>query len=186
MSWAGCDRLGRIAASLGLDERAAHWRRHAATIRERVLERAWNPQIRALTSSLGGSDLDATVLLLPELGFLAADDPRFLATLEAVERELRSGDWLYRYRHVDDFGHPATAFTVCGFWYLQALAAVGRAEEARERFERMLAGRTRLGLLSEDIDPATGELWGNFPQTYSMVGIVSSAVRLSRSWEDTV
>ena len=104
----------------------------------------------------------------------------------AIERELRAGDWLYRYRHVDDFGHPATAFTVCGFWYVQALAAVGRREEARERFDRMLAGRTRLGLLSEDIDPASGELWGNFPQTYSMVGIVSSAVRLSRSWEDLV
>jgi GH15 family glucan-1,4-alpha-glucosidase len=117
---------------------------------------------------------------------VAPDDPRFLSTLEAIERELRTGDWLYRYRHVDDFGHPATAFTICGFWYVQVLAAVGRHEEARERFDRMLAGRTRLGLLSEDIDPQTGELWGNFPQTYSMVGIVISAVRLSRSWEDLV
>jgi GH15 family glucan-1,4-alpha-glucosidase len=186
MSWAGCDRLAHIATSLGLNDRASDWRRRATRIRESVLESAWNPKIKAFSSSYGGSDLDATALLLPELGFIAADDPRFLSTLDAIERELRTGDWLYRYRHIDDFGHPATAFTICGFWYLQALAAVGRREEARERFDRMLAGRTRLGLLSEDIEPATGELWGNFPQTYSMVGIVISAVRLSRSWEDLV
>ena len=186
MSWAGCDRLARIAASLGLEDRAADWRRRAARIRDNVIENSWNPSIKAFTSSYGGADLDATALLLPELGFVAADDPRFLGTLEAVERELRTGNWLYRYRHIDDFGHPATAFTICGFWYVQALAAVGRQEEARERFDRMLAGRTRLGLLSEDVEPETGELWGNFPQTYSMVGIVSSALRLSRSWEDLV
>ena len=186
MSWAGCDRLARIAQSLGLDARATDWQARAARIRERVLEGAWNAEIGAFTSSFGGNTLDATALLLPELGFIAPDDRRFLRTLDAIERELRTGDWLYRYRHLDDFGHPATAFTICGFWYVKALAAVGRHEEARERFERMLAGRTRLGLLSEDIDAATGELWGNFPQTYSMVGIVSSAVRLSRAWEDLV
>jgi GH15 family glucan-1,4-alpha-glucosidase len=186
MTWAGCDRLARIAASLGLEARASDWRRHAADIRASVLEKAWNPSIKALASGYGNSDLDATALLLPELGFLAADDPRFLATLSAIERELAAGDWLFRYRHADDFGRPATAFTICGFWYVQALALVGRREEACERFSRMLAGRTRLGLLSEDIDPATGELWGNFPQTYSMVGIVSCAVRLSRSWEELV
>jgi GH15 family glucan-1,4-alpha-glucosidase len=186
MTWAGCDRLARIAASLGLEARAAEWRRHATDIRASALENAWNPSLKALTSGYGNSDIDATALLLPELGFLAADDPRFLATLTAIERELTTGDWLFRYRHADDFGRPATAFTICGFWYVQALAAVGRREEACERFARMLAGRTRLGLLSEDIDPATGELWGNFPQTYSMVGIVSCAVRLSRSWEDLV
>ena len=186
MSWAGCDRLARIAASLGLVEREAYWDSRAKRIRGEVIERAWNSSLGAFTSSLGGSDLDATALLLPELGFIAPGDPRFISTLEAIERELRTGDWLYRYRHMDDFGLPDSAFTVCGFWYLQALAAVGRLDEARERFERMLAGRTRLGLLSEDIDPGTGELWGNFPQTYSMVGIVNSAVRLSRSWEDLV
>jgi GH15 family glucan-1,4-alpha-glucosidase len=186
MTWAGCDRLARIAASLGLESRAAEWRRHAADIRASVLQNAWNPSLKALTSGYGNSDLDATALLLPELGFLAADDPRFLATLAAIERELTAGDWLFRYRHSDDFGRPASAFTICGFWYVQALAAAGRREEASERFARMLAGRTRLGLLSEDVDPATGELWGNFPQTYSMVGIVSCAVRLSRSWEELV
>jgi GH15 family glucan-1,4-alpha-glucosidase len=124
--------------------------------------------------------------LLPELGIVAGNDPRFLQTLEVVTQDLKSGDWLFRYRHRDDFGTPATAFTICAFWYVNALAAAGRREEARELFQRLLQRRTSLGLLAEDIDPATGELWGNFPQTYSMVGIINCAVRLSRPWEDVL
>jgi GH15 family glucan-1,4-alpha-glucosidase len=155
-------------------------------LREHILERAWNPARGTFTSSYGGEDLDATALLLPELGIVEPLDPRFLATLEAIERELKDGDLLYRYRHHDDFGKPATAFTICAFWYVNALAAVGRRDEARALFERLLARRTRLGLLSEDIDPATGEWWGNYPQTYSLVGIINSALRLSRSWEDAL
>ena len=131
-------------------------------------------------------ELDATALLLPELGLVDATDPRFLSTLAVIEHELKDGDWLYRYRHHDDFGHPETAFTICAFWYVNALAMAGRRDEAREHFERLLARRTRLGLLSEDIDPASGEWWGNFPQTYSLVGIVNSAIRLSRSWEEAL
>ena len=186
MSWAGCDRLSRIAGRLALPERKAFWRAQADQIRDGVLERCWNPSRRAFCSSFGGEDVDATALLLPELGIVAPHDPRFLSTLAAVERDLKDGDWIYRYRHEDDFGKPATAFTICAFWYVNALAAVGRQDEARDIFERLLARRTRLGLLSEDIDPATGELWGNFPQTYSMVGIINSAVRLSRSWEEAL
>ena len=91
---------------------------------------------------------------------------------------------LYRYVHKDDFGYPETAFTICTFWYIDALAAIGRKDEARTLFERMLTYRNHVGLLSEDIDPATGELWGNFPQTYSMVGLINSAMRLSKSWEE--
>jgi len=106
--------------------------------------------------------------------------------LAAIERELKVGDWMYRYRHQDDFGQPETAFTICAFWYVNALAMAGRRDEAREHFGRLLSHRTRLGLLSEDIDPATGEWWGNFPQTYSLVGIISSAIRLSRPWEDAL
>jgi GH15 family glucan-1,4-alpha-glucosidase len=125
-------------------------------------------------------------LLLPEIGMLPASDPRFASTVRAIEQRLKDGDWLYRYRHPDDFGRPATAFTVCGFWYVDALAALGRRDEAREQFIRMLQARTRLGLMSEDIDPRSGELWGNFPQTYSMVGIIHSAVRLSRAWDEVL
>jgi GH15 family glucan-1,4-alpha-glucosidase len=176
MSWAGCDRLARIADRLALPERGRFWRARADEIQAPLLERAWNARTRAFCSSFGGDHVDATALLLPELGIVSPQDPRFLATLAAVERDLKEGDWIFRYRHDDDFGQPATAFTICAFWYVNALAAVGRQQEARDLFERLLARRTRLGLLSEDIDPASGEL----------VGIINSAVRLSRSWEQAM
>jgi len=183
MSWAGCDRLSRIAARLGLDAEARHWRQIADGMRERILERAWNARRGAFVASLGGEDLDASLLLLPDLGMLEGMDPRFVSTVDVIGRELREGDLLFRYRHVDDFGHPETAFTVCAFWYVNALAATGRMDAAREQFESLLARRNHVGLLSEDIDPASGRQWGNYPQTYSLVGIINSAVRLSRSWE---
>ena len=131
-----------------------------------------------------GEDVDASLLLLHEIGFVAASDPRFLGTVAAIEERLRCGDYLYRYRTADDFGVPETAFVVCTFWYIDALTAIGRREEARAIFERTLARRNATGLLSEDIAPATGELWGNFPQTYSMVGLIVSAMRLSKTWEE--
>ena len=184
MSWAGLDRLARIAHRLELDSRVAYWRSRAEKIRADFLERAFNPTVGAFTSSFGGDALDSTALLLPELGLLPARDPRFVSTVAAIEASLKEGDWLYRYRHVDDFGRPDTSFTVCAFWYVNALAMMGRREEARAHFERLLAQRTSLGLLSEDIDARTGEWWGNFPQTYSLVGIINSAIRLSRPWEE--
>ncbi len=186
MCWAGCDRLGRIAHRLKLPVEREQWGRAADVIRTQLLARAWNEERRAFCSSFGGDHIDATALLLPELGIVAPRDPRFLSTLQSVERELKEGDWIFRYRHDDDFGTPATAFTVCAFWYVNALAAVGRVEEARDIFERLLRRRTRLGLLSEDIDPASGELWGNYPQTYSLVGIINAAVRLSHPWEEAM
>jgi GH15 family glucan-1,4-alpha-glucosidase len=184
MSWAGCNRLQKIAQVLRLPDRAAYWGERAAQMRDVILGAAWNERLQAFAGSFGGDDLDATSVLLPELGIVHASDPRFAQTLAAVERELKRGDWLFRYRHPDDFGTPVTAFTICAFWYINALFAAGRRDEAREQFERMLQHRTPLGLLSEDIDPLTGELWGNFPQTYSLVGIINCATRLSRPWED--
>jgi GH15 family glucan-1,4-alpha-glucosidase len=186
MCWAGCDRLGRIGQQLGLLERAKFWRAHADAMRERILQRAWNPVRGAFVSRFDGDDLDATALLLPELGFLPSGDPRFRATLQAIERELRVGDLVFRYRHADDFGRPDNAFTICSFWYVNALAAVDRVEEARGIFERLLQRRNSLGMFSEDIDPASGEHWGNYPQAYSMVGIIFSALRLSRPWDQVV
>ena len=183
MSWAGCDRLSRIAARLGMGTKAGHWRHRADSMRQRILDRAWNARRGAFVASLDGDDLDASLLLLPDLGMLDGTDPRFLSTVEVIGRELREGDLLFRYRHVDDFGRPETAFTVCAFWYVNALAATGRLDAAREQFVSLLGRRNHVGLLSEDIDPASGRQWGNYPQTYSLVGIINSAIRLSRSWE---
>ena len=109
--------------------------------------------------------------------------PGFRARLQPSRSTCKRGDFIFRYAGSDDFGEPETAFLVCTFWYVDALAALGRREEARALFETLLGCRNALGLLSEDIDPATRELWGNFPQTYSMVGLINSAMRLSRSWE---
>jgi GH15 family glucan-1,4-alpha-glucosidase len=185
MCWAACDRLARIAAHLGRAERAQQWSCHAYTIREAVLARAWNQRRGCFVAAFDGEDLDASLLLLPELGFLPASDPRFGATLTAVESELRHGDHLYRYAD-DEFGAAQTSFNICTFWYIDALAAVGRREEARALFSNMLARRNHAGLLSEDLDASTGELWGNYPQTYSLVGLINSAMRLSKRWEDAL
>ncbi|RMF97858.1 MAG: glycoside hydrolase family 15 protein [Gammaproteobacteria bacterium] len=186
MCWAACDRLAKIAARIGQDERCRYWRRLADRIHEVICERAWDAQRQTFTDAFGQPELDASLLVMPSLGFLRAEDPRFAGTLRAIEQALRHGDHLMRYRAPDDFGEPENAFNICTFWYIDALAAAGRAAEARELFENMLACRNSLGLLSEDLDPRSGELWGNFPQTYSMVGIINAARRLSRSWEEAL
>jgi GH15 family glucan-1,4-alpha-glucosidase len=186
MCWAACDRLEKIATKLGLTERADYWRETADRIHADICERAWDEEKQCFTESFGKPELDASVLMLPNLGFISARNPRFLSTLAAIEKELRRGDHLMRYHEADDFGEPENAFNICTFWYIDALAATGREAEARELFEKMLACRNSLGLLSEDLDPKTGELWGNFPQTYSLVGIINAARRLSRPWEDSL
>jgi GH15 family glucan-1,4-alpha-glucosidase len=184
MCWAATDRLAKIAGVLGLPERLRHWRGEADRIRAAILEQAWDPEQNTFVESFGGKDVDASLLLLQEIGFIAASDPRFLGTVAAVEKHLRRGYHIFRYAAPDDFGPPTVAFTVCTLWFVNALAAIGRRDEAREIFEHVLSCRNHVGLLSEDVDPKTGELWGNFPQTYSMVGLINSATRLSRSWEE--
>ncbi len=185
MCWVACDRLARIAVRLGLGARAEYWHGHAERLHATICDNTWNAGINSFVESFGdGEDVDASLLLLHDLGFLAADDPRFAGTVARIEKILRDGDFLFRYKSPDDFGMPETSFTVCTFWYIEALAALGRRDEARRLFENVLACRNHVGLLSEDLDPKSRELWGNFPQTYSMVGLISSAMRLSRSWEE--
>lgn len=183
MCWAACDRLARIAVQLGLTERASHWRRTADRMHADILARAWNEKRGVIAASFGGDGMDASLLLLPELLFIRSDDPRFHATLKGIEQDLRRGDYIFRYAEADDFGVPHNAFLVCTFWYIDALAATGRKEEARDLFENMIARRNSHGLLAEHLDLKTGELWGNFVQTYSMVGLINSAVKLSLPWE---
>jgi GH15 family glucan-1,4-alpha-glucosidase len=183
MCWAACDRLARIAEHLGLGGRAAYWRGQAERIHGVTVERAWNSARNAFASTFDGDGMDASLLLLAELDFLDAGDPRFASTVAAVEQDLRRGDYIFRYVEQDDFGEPENAFLVCTFWYVNALAAIGRRDEARALFEKLLASRNRHGLLAEHIDTGTGELWGNFVQTYSMVGLINSAIRLSMRWD---
>ena len=186
MCWAGCDRLARICEHLAEDEKAAYWTREADRMHGVLVEEAWSAEKETFVATFGGETLDASLLLMFELGFLPPDHPKMLGTLAAVERELVRDGFVYRYIEADDFGEPENAFLVCAFWLVDALAMVGRRDEARTLFERLLDGRTGLGLMAEHIDPRTGEMWGNFPQTYSMAGIINCAQRLSGRWEDVM
>jgi GH15 family glucan-1,4-alpha-glucosidase len=184
MCWVACDRLASIAHRLGLADRTHYWREQADQLRTQILARAWNARLGAIAGALDHDELDASVLLLPDLGLLPATDERFARTCDTIGRELKRNGFIMRYVVEDDFGPPETAFLVCQFWYIDALVGLGRKGEARELFGDLLARRNAFGLLSEDIHPLSGELWGNLPQTYSMAGIVNSARILSRSWQE--
>jgi GH15 family glucan-1,4-alpha-glucosidase len=184
MCWAACDRLARVARQLRIMARAEYWQDQADRIRAVIYREAWNEEMNSFVDAFGGSDLDASLLLLHHLGFVDGGDSRFAGTVAAVEKQLMRGDFLLRYAAPDDYGVPDNAFTICTFWYIDALAALDRKDEARALFETLLKKRNHVGLLSEDLDLKNGELWGNFPQTYSLVGLITSAMRLSKSWEE--
>jgi GH15 family glucan-1,4-alpha-glucosidase len=184
MCWVACDRLARIAKLLGQSERATYWVTAAEKIRAEILARAWSEKRGAFTGAFDNHELDASVLLLADLGLLPASDPRFIKTCDTIGRELTRGGLMLRYAAEDDFGLPESAFLACQFWYIDALASIGRTEEARELFTDILDRRNSFGMLSEDLHPVTGELWGNLPQTYSMAGLINSGMTLSRKWED--
>ncbi len=182
MCWAACDRLANAAAQLHLTDRAVLWRARADEIRAAIESRAWNSDLGRYAATLGGREMDASLLQMLDTRFIAPTDKRFLATLDALEHDLRRGEHVLRYADEDDFGRPETAFNFCTFWLIEALYLVGRRDEARTMFERMLTRRTRAGLLSEDCDLATGAPWGNYPQTYSLAGLINCAVLLSNPW----
>ncbi|MDZ7896371.1 MAG: glycoside hydrolase family 15 protein, partial [Sphingobium sp.] len=182
MCWAACDRLANAAEALGLHERHTLWADRATQMRDRIEQAAWRPDSARLSATFEADILDASLIQLLDLRFLPPDDHRFAGTLRAVEEGLRRGSHMLRYAVEDDFGLPETAFNVCTFWLIEALHATGRLDDARTLFEEMLSRRTQAGLLSEDIDPVSGELWGNYPQTYSLVGLINCAVLLSKPW----
>ncbi|WP_299308368.1 glycoside hydrolase family 15 protein [uncultured Croceicoccus sp.] len=184
MCWAAADRLAHAAQQLGLDEREQYWMGHAATMRDEIMARSWNPETGAIAATFDGDERDASLLQLLDLRFISKDDEKFHSTLAVLEKALRRGDNMLRYDTQDDFGLPHTAFNVCTFWLIEALHLTGRKDEARTLFETMLARRTGAGMLSEDIEPNTLELWGNYPQTYSLVGIINCAVMLTKSWNE--
>jgi len=187
MSWAACDRLANVAAHLGKPERANVWRERAHSIIDTIEQNAWKENGEGkghYKASFESDYLDASLLQMVELRFLAPENERFKQTFAALEKHLRRGDHMLRYAEEDDFGAPETAFNVCTFWLIEALHLSGRDDEARTLFSTMLSHTTASGLLSEDIDYMTGELWGNFPQTYSLVGVINCAGLLSKPWSE--
>lgn len=185
MCWAAADRMARISArhapALVPEFCAA-----AERIREQALEKAWNEELGSFVGSYGGRDLDASLLQMASLRMLPLDDPRLRSTVTAIWKGLSREGRLFRYRLDDGFGRPTVAFTICTFWLVEALAAIGRAEDAKAVMDHVHSALTPLGLLSEDYETDTFRMWGNFPQAYSHVGLIHAAFAASPRWADVL
>jgi GH15 family glucan-1,4-alpha-glucosidase len=179
MCWVALDRAIAIADHLHAQDRVAQWQAARAEIAEAVLTQGWSEEAGAFTQYFGSTALDASNLMLPIVGFLPADDPRMLATIDAVAERLTDERGLvYRYRTdegVDGLAGEEGTFLLCTFWLAQALAMSGQVDRAREVFERAASFVSDLGLLAEEVDPGTGELLGNYPQAFSHIGLVNAA-----------
>jgi GH15 family glucan-1,4-alpha-glucosidase len=178
MCMAAIERGARLARRWGRRDLADTWAAIAAREREEVLRRGFNQELGFFTQGLDGSNADAANLLLPTIGLCDARDPRFVQTLAAYERLLVDRGFMLRYRNPDDFGETTSAFTICSFWWAEALALAGRLDDAIAIFDRMVGHANPLGLFSEDVDPATGALLGNFPQAYTHVGLINAAATI--------
>ncbi len=184
MHWAGARRAVEVAEALDAVELAARARDVEQRAAEILETRCWNAEIGAITQVAGEPQLDASLLLAVHLGYFAPDDPRATSHVDAIRKALSvDGGLLRRYSVEDDFGETHAAFTVCTFWLVEALALIDRTDEAKDLFDRLLSLDNGLGLYSEDLLPDTLEQTGNFPQTYSHVGLINAAFRLSRRWD---
>lgn len=178
MCWVAAHRGELVARRFGLDAKARRWGEAATKLRERVLERGFSRELGFFTQALDGQYPDASNLLLPSIGLLDAKDPRFVSTVRAYERLLVENGAMLRYRNPDDFGETESAFTMCSFWWAEALALMGELDRAIEVFERTAARANPVGLFSEDVEPHTGALLGNFPQAYTHVGLIHAATTI--------
>jgi GH15 family glucan-1,4-alpha-glucosidase len=185
MCWAGADRMARVAARHAPTVEA-EFSAAAARIREEVARQSWNTELGSFVGSYGGRDLDASLLQMATLRFLPKDDPRLGSTVDVIQQALSNDGWLFRYRLDDGFGKPTVAFIICTFWLAEALAVLGRKDEARVVMDRMQAALSPLGLLSEDYETADLRMWGNFPQAYSHVGLIHAAFAASPAWSDVL
>ncbi len=183
MCWAAADRMSQIAKRHRTAD-VPEFISAAAAIRTQILRSAVDPTCGCLVADYEGTEVDASLLQAVTLGFLPADDPRLHATLDAIQADLSHRGWLKRYRTNDGFGHPSMAFMLCTFWQVEALALIGRHAEAQELLARVHEIQSPLGLFSEDLDPASGTMWGNFPQAYSHVGLIHAAFAVSPRWPD--
>jgi GH15 family glucan-1,4-alpha-glucosidase len=184
LCWVAIDRALKIARLLGKDEWADAHEALATEIHEVICRDGWSEEAGAFTQSFGVRDLDASNLLLAEYGFIDAKDPRFISTVEQSEKRLCRDGLMYRYRNQDDFGEPSSAFTVCSFWMVKALAGIGRKADARKMFEGLLAAANPHGLFAEDLDFETRRQLGNFPQAYSHLALIDCAIGLEGEDEE--
>jgi GH15 family glucan-1,4-alpha-glucosidase len=179
LCWVAANRGAKLVRRLKRESLATEWETWAEKYRQEILDRAYNKELGYFTQVLDGRFPDASNLLLPTLGIIDPRDPRFVCTVEAYERLLVEDGLMLRYRHIDDFGETTSAFSICSFWWAEALAMVGRLEDAIALFHRLEGHANCVGLFSEDIEPRTGRLLGNFPQAYTHVGLINTAVTIS-------
>jgi GH15 family glucan-1,4-alpha-glucosidase len=183
MSWVAFDRAVRMCEEFGREGPIERWRAIRDEIRAEILIRGWNETRLAFTQSYGSHELDASLLLMPIVGFLPVDDPRVVATVDALQRELTLDGFVLRYRTegaVYDALPPGEGvFLACSFWLVEVLAMQGKDEEARELFERLLDLRNDVGLLAEEYDPLEKRQLGNFPQAFTHLSLVSAALVLN-------
>lgn len=183
LCWVAASRGARLARKLGFLDRSAAWSEWAAAERTRVLEASYNAELGYFTQALNGVHPDASNLLLATFGLVEPQDPRFVSTVREYERVLTHRGLMQRYRHADDFGATTSAFTICSFWWAEALAMIGRLDDAVALFDRLVAHANPLGLFSEDIEPESGRQLGNFPQAYTHVGLIHAAITIGELLE---
>ena len=180
LCWVALDRAIKVAKMFGKHRKIEKWTSIEQQIKDDIMENAWNGDVKAFTQSYGSYHLDASVLLMESYGFIHARDPKFVSTVKAIEKDLSNDGLLYRYKNEDDFGLPSSSFTICTFWFINALFKIGEEEKALAQFEQLLSYSNHLGLFSEDIDFKTKRLLGNFPQAYSHLALIECAINFSR------
>ena len=182
MAWVAFDRAIKTVEEFGLEGPVDHWRNLRDTIHADVCEKGWNEKVGAFTQSYGSDKLDASILLVPLTGFLKPDDARIRRTVEAVERTLMKDGFIRRYipEGSDGLAGSEGAFIACSFWFVDNLVLIGRRDDARAMFERLLSIKTDLGFLSEEYDAEKKRLVGNFPQAFSHIALVNSAFNLDQ------
>jgi alpha,alpha-trehalase len=176
LAWTGADRGVKIARLLGMDKYLEPWSELKDTIRENVLNNGWDEELNAFTQYYGSKNMDAANLLMEHYGFIEANDPRYISTVLRIKEELLRDGLMYRYINEDDFGLPSSSFTICTFWMIQSLYKIGEREEAKKMFDNVLSYSNSLGLFSEDIDFTSKRLLGNFPQGYSHLALIETAL----------
>jgi GH15 family glucan-1,4-alpha-glucosidase len=179
MCWVAMDKAAKIASALNKSYYAETWRGIANDIKEDVLKNGWNEDLQSFSQTYNNSELDASLLLMAEYGFISADDIRYKRTVIAVKNALFYEGLVYRYKTPDDFGKPMSSFTICTFWLVQALFRIGMKEDAKNIFENLLTYGNHLGLFSEDIHFSSKRLLGNFPQAYSHLALINTAIMFS-------
>ncbi|WP_299526684.1 glycoside hydrolase family 15 protein [Winogradskyella sp.] len=180
LCWTAVDKAIKVAKLLGKTSKLARWQLLEEAIREDIMVNAWSDKAKAFTQAYDSDDLDASVLLMESYGFIDAKHPKYVSTVKAIGRDLSHNGLLYRYKNKDDFGLPSSSFTICTFWYINSLYKIGEEKNAVQHFEKLLSYSNHLGLFSEDLDFETKRLLGNFPQAYSHLALIETAINLSK------